>query len=90
MNVAAKKPNSTGLARECFEIILEQEIRVGLFQHGQYNLHGRTMRGSNDRSFLLTGKVHALRAFVEEKLPHGCNKETEWHKCVDVVHRRIG
>jgi hypothetical protein len=49
MDVAAKKPNSTGLARECFEIIFEQEIRCGLFQHGQYNLYGRTMRGSNDR-----------------------------------------
>jgi hypothetical protein len=91
MEAAAKKPTSTALARDCFEIIFEHEIRDGLFQFGQYNLYGRTMRGSNDRKFPLdSGKVHALRAFVEDKLPHGCNRETERHKCVDAIHRRIG
>jgi hypothetical protein len=91
MEVAAKKPTTTALARDCFEVIFEHEIRDGLFQFGQYNLYGRTMRGSNDRKFPLdSGKVHALRAFVEDKLPQGCNKETEWHKCVDAIHRRIG
>ena len=91
MEVAAKKPTTTALARDCFEIIFEHEITDDLFQFGQYNLYGRTMRGSNDRKFPLdSGKVHVLRALVEDKLPQGWNKETEWHKCVDAIHRRIG
>jgi hypothetical protein len=91
MEVAAKKPTTTALARDCFEIVFEHEIRDGLFQFGQYSLYGRTMGGSNDRKLPLdSGKVHALRAFVEDKLPKGCNKETDRHKCVDAFHRLIG
>lgn len=62
-----------------------------MFASGQYNLYGRTMRGSTDRKLPLdSAKVMALRNFVEDKLPHGCNKEEEWHKCVDATHRFIG
>jgi hypothetical protein len=83
MDVAAKKPSNNALARDCFKIIFASEIRD--------NVYGRTMRGSTDRKFPLdSAKVHAFRCFVEDKFQHGCNKEEEWSKCVDALHRYIG
>jgi hypothetical protein len=91
MDVAAKKPSNNALARECFKIIFASEIRDNMFATGLYNVYGRTMRGSTDRKFPLdSAKVHALRCFVEDKFQHGCNKEEEWSKCVDALHRYIG
>jgi hypothetical protein len=73
-----------------FQIILTQEIAEKMFATGLFNLVGRSMKGSSDRKFPLdSGKVHALRTFVEDKLSHGCNKEEEWHKCQDSIHRFI-
>jgi hypothetical protein len=91
MDVAAKKPSNTALARDCFKIIFASEIRDNVFATGIYNVYGRTMRGSTDRKFPLdSAKVQALRCFVEDKFQHGCNKEDEWSKCVDALHRYIG
>lgn len=90
MDVVSKNPSNTSLARESFKVIFGQEIRAEMFATGQYNMYGRTMRGSLDRKFPLdSAKVHALRTFVEDKLPTGCNKEDEWHKGVDAIHRYI-
>jgi hypothetical protein len=90
MAVASKQPSSTVLAKECYQIIFAQEIAEKMYATGLFNLNGRAMKGSSDRKFPLdSDKVHALRTFVEDKLPHGCNKEEEWHKCQNSIHRFI-
>jgi hypothetical protein len=91
MECVRQKPSLTVLAVNCFKIIFASEIKDGTFSHGLYNLYGRAMKGATDRKFPCdSAKVHALRDFIEDKVPHGGNKDTEWHKCQDAIHRYIG
>ena len=91
MDVASKKISITVLAEKCFEIIFEPEIKSGLFATGAYNLYGRSMRGSKDIKYpLSSSKVHALRAFVEDKFPHGVDKNNTWTDCCNAIHKKIG
>jgi hypothetical protein len=91
MECVRPKPSVTVLAVNCFKIIFAVDIKEGTFAHGLYNLYARAMKGSTDRKFPCdSAKVHALREFIEDKVPHGGNKDSEWHKCQDAIHRYIG
>jgi len=48
------------------------------------------MKGSTEKKLPLdSGEMHALRSFVESQVPHGLEAVDVWHKCVDMIHKRI-
>ena len=60
---------------------------------GSLSIKNRCLCGyfdTSDRKLPLdSGKVLALREFIEKQVPHGLKKNEEWHKCVDAIHTHI-
>jgi hypothetical protein len=48
------------------------------------------MNGSNDVKIALdASRVKAIEEFVRDKMPHNENKNHEWTKCKDAIHKKI-
>lgn len=88
--VTSKSNDITKIAIIAFQEFWAAEIRSGIFKHGDYNVYGTAPKGMKViKKPLDYQRLLLMQTFVQDKMPHGTDKDKSWRLCVGAINKKL-
>jgi hypothetical protein len=88
--LTGKTNDISKMAIIAFQEFWAAEIRAGLFKSGEYNVYGMVPKGSKEeRKPLDYQRLTLMQSFLQDKMPHGMDKEVLWRACVRAINKKL-
>jgi hypothetical protein len=88
--LTGKTNDISKMAIIAFQEFWAAEKRAGLFKSGEYNVYGMVPMGSKEeRKPLDYQRLTLMQSFLQDKMPHGMDKEGLWRACVRAINKKL-